>query len=329
MVGLFLMSQLIASRNPDQVKLSIVLPLYNEVDSIGVTLSRIINCCQKKAIPIFEIIAVDDGSLDSTLASLHHFRASINELKIVALNRNFGKEAAIHAGLQCAKGEVVLVMDGDGQHPVELVSDMLALWGTGADVVAGCKLDRGDEGVLYRAFSKVFYWLFNLLTRLDIRNLSDFMLLDRVVVDQYCRLPERKRFFRGMIVWMGYATEKVYFNVRPRAAGESSWGKVQLIKYASNAISTFTSSPLHLISVISGIYFIFAFFIGAIALFDKLSGHAVTGFTTVILLVLCTGALVMLGLGQVGIYLERVFEELKRRPNYLINRSKSTIFPEE
>jgi dolichol-phosphate mannosyltransferase len=303
--------------------LSVIIPLFNEESSIGATLPPLIEYCKTLDVESFKIITVDDGSSDDTIKNLHAIAADYAQVKILSFNRNFGKEAAINAGLQHSNADISVVMDGDGQHPKELIEQMLSLWQAGSDVVAACKSERGGESLASRLFANGFYWLFNLLTGIDVKNLSDFMLLDRAVVVQYCGLPERQRFFRGMITWMGFTTSRVYFQVPDRQDGKSSWSKLKLFRFASTAISGFSSKPLHLISVIAFIYTIGAIIIASIAIYAKITGTAVTGFSTVIILILLTGALIMFGLGLLGLYIEQIFEEQKRRPSYLINKANS------
>ncbi|NNC36693.1 MAG: glycosyltransferase family 2 protein [Hyphomonadaceae bacterium] len=304
---------------------SVVIPFYNEENLIQKMLPVFQESCKKLGVDRFEIIAVDDGSRDGTINSLHEQAKNIPQLKIISFNRNFGKEAAIHAGLEHCTGDIAFVMDSDGQHPVSLMPEMLDLWEKGADVVAACKADRGNESFLSRSFANGFYAIFKFLTKIEVKNMSDYVLLDRAVVDQYTALNERRRFFRGMIAWMGFKTSKVYFDIPPRVQGSSSWSRFKLFRFALNAISGFTSTPLHLISLLAFLYAIGAVIIGSLTLFQKLTGTGVTGFTTVNILVLTTGALIMFGLGQIGIYLEQIFEELKQRPSYLINHSKSKL----
>jgi dolichol-phosphate mannosyltransferase len=289
----------------------------------------VVKQCRLLGLENWEIIAVDDGSGDRTIDKLHAQAKLIPQLKVISFTRNFGKEAAIHAGLSHAQGGVAVVMDGDGQHPVSLLPDMLERWRCGADVVAACKSARGTESIFSRILASVFYSTFSFLTKIDVRGLSDFMLLDRVVIDQYCALEERHRFFRGMILWMGYSVTKVYFSVSDRAAGESSWSRIKLLRFAANALTGFTSKPLHLISIVSALYALFAVVVGCFTVYQKISGSAVTGFATVNLLILLTGALIMFGLGQIGLYIEQIFEEIKNRPGYLVDRSKSRLGVDE
>jgi len=316
------------TKTPNQVDrivdtLSIIVPVHNEERSLALVLEQLASTCTELEFNNCEIIAVDDGSSDGTISKLEELELKYKQLKIISFTRNFGKEAAIHAGLSCAQGDVAIVIDGDGQHPVELITEMIKRWESGFDVVAACKANRGKEKFLSRLFALSFYKLFKFLTKIDVRGLSDFMLIDRVVIDQYCNLKERQRFFRGMIVWMGYRTDKIYFEVAERISGEGSWGRFNLFLFATSAISSFTSKPLHLISITAIIYTVFSILLGAHTLYEKLSGSAVTGFTTVILLILITGAFLMFGLGQIGLYLEHIFDEIKQRPDYIIVKRRT------
>ncbi len=244
---------------------------------------------------------------------------------LVALTRNFGKESAILAGLKEAQGDAVIVMDSDLQHPPDLIYKMVNLWFEGIDVVEACKVSRGSESLPKRFIVKFFYGIFGLLANIDLKIQSDYKLLDRKVVDTYCALPERKRFFRGLIAWTGYSSARILFDVPSHENNQSSWTWVKLLSFAIDALTGFTSIPLSLINITGLFCFITSLVIGSIALFDKLTGHAVSGFTTVILLILLIGSCIMFGLGVVGIYLGQIFNEIKRRPAYLIDSRKSVI----
>ena len=313
-------------KNSHKIKLlSIILPVFNESESIEHTIKEINEQVKECEVNDYEIYVVDDGSVDDTLTRLETISESQKNLNIICFNRNFGKEAAIHAGLQYSQGDAAILMDADGQHPFSLIPTMVKKWTNGAQVVAACKSNRGDESIVTKMFSHLFYSLFKFLTKIDIRNLSDFMLLDREVIDRYCDLPERQRFFRGMINWMGFNTEKVTFDVEERKQGQTSWSKIKLLRLAINATTAFSSTPLHCISFAAVLYVLFAFLLGLQTLYMVFSGNAETGFTTVILLILITGGLIMFGLGQIGLYIEQIFDEIKSRPTYIINKSKSHL----
>lgn len=305
------------------MKISVVIPVFNEGNAISHNLSEILHTLEKIQNYEFQIIVVNDGSVDHTAESVLLLCKKYSALELISFNRNFGKEAAMHAGLTYASGNAVIVMDSDLQHPPEIVTDMIRIWDSGVMVVDACKISRGKESILSKTLSNSFYYIFARLTKIDIKNNSDFKLLDREVVDAYCDLPERKRFFRGMIPFLGFTTEKVLFDVPVRKMGTSSWSHFNLFKFALTALSSFTSAPLHMVSITSIIFFISSIIIGGLALYDKISGNAVTGFTTVILLILITGSLIMFSLGQIGVYIEQMFDEIKQRPYYIINDEKS------
>lgn len=307
------------------MKISVVIPVFNEDDSIVHNLPIILSVLEKLICYEFQVITVNDGSIDDTAEKIRSLCEKYSTLELISFNRNFGKEAALHAGLVYASGDAVVVMDSDLQHPPCLVVEMVQLWERGAKVVDACKSSRGKESILSRFLSQAFYYIFKKLTKIDIKNNSDFKLLDREVVDAYCDLPERKRFFRGMIPYLGFATEKVFFEVPVRQKGESSWSRFNLFKFALTALSSFTSAPLHMVSITSLLFFLASIIVGGITLYDKITGSAVTGFTTVILLILITGSLIMFALGQIGIYIEQMFDEIKQRPYYIINKDKSYL----
>lgn len=307
------------------MELSIVIPVYNEAGAITQNLSVIAAELNEISEHSFQIIIVNDGSKDKTADEVRSLCKQNNSLELISFNRNFGKESALHAGLDYASGDAVIVMDSDLQHPPAMIVDMIELWMNGAKVVDGCKASRGRESVLSACLSKGFYYLFRKLTRIDIENNSDFKLLDREVVDAYCELSERKRFFRGMIPYLGFHTKRILFEVPERCSGESSWSRFNLFKFALTALSSFTSAPLHLVSLMSMLFFMASILIGGIAVYDKITGDAVTGFTTVILLILITGSLIMFALGQIGIYIEQMFDELKKRPYYIVDKKNSYL----
>lgn len=304
---------------------SVVVPTFNEGEAIEHNLLSILSALEAIGDTDFELLVVDDGSVDDTADKVRRLCDEHPKLNLLCLNRNFGKEAAVHAGLTHAHGDAVVVMDSDLQHPPELVPKMVKLWKEGIAVVEACKSSRGKESFASRSLAQGFYTLFNMLTGFDIKNKSDFKLLDREVVDAYCALPERKRFFRGMIPWLGFSSAKLYFDVPERQHGETGWPRLKLMRFSLTALSSFTSTPLHLVSLLGLLFLFISLVLGGIALYDKFSGNAVSGFTTVILLVLITGSLTMFALGQIGIYIEQIFDEVKQRPTYVISERRSYL----
>ena len=305
------------------MQFSIVIPVFNEGEVISKNLGVIIDSLPQCHDEEFEIIMVDDGSSDDTITEIQRMCEQKTFIKCVSFTRNFGKEAAMLAGLRYALGEAVIVMDSDLQHPPSLIGEMLEIWERGDKVVHGCKKTRGSESFLYKYSSTLFYFLFKKMTRIDMRGHSDFKLLDRDVVDAYCNLPEKGRFFRAAIPYLGFSSKAVYFDVEDRVGGESSWTLGNLVRYSIDGIANFTSLPLHLISFASIAVFSVSIVMAVFALVQYLSGTAVEGFTTVIILLMFIGSLIMFSLGQIGIYLEKIFDEVKSRPNYIIDNTQS------
>jgi glycosyltransferase involved in cell wall biosynthesis len=244
------------------------------------------------------------------------------DLRAIRLSRNFGKELALCAGLERARGNAVIVMDGDGQHPPSLLPLMIETWRTsGADIIEAVKRRRGRESLTSKFGALTFYVILNKLSGFDLKGASDFKLIDRRVLDTWLAMRERNVFFRGMTAWMGFRTIQIPFEVGPRRAGKSGWSYLSRAKLALIGITTFSSFPLHLVTFAGVIFFIFAVGLGIQTLYLKLAGRAFTGFATVILLELIIGSLLMISLGIIGEYLARIYEEVKGRPRYIVAES--------
>jgi glycosyltransferase involved in cell wall biosynthesis len=266
-----------------------------------------------------ELILVDDGSNDDTWRTIADLSRRHPELCGLRLSRNFGKESAVSAGLDEARGRAVVVMDGDLQHPPELIPKMFALWNDGAvDLIEAMKEGRPSERFVNRIGSHLFYFILNRFAGHDLKNASDFKLMDRRVVDAWRRMGERNLFFRGMIAWLGFERARVTFSVPPRAGGRSGWTTLQLVRLASTAVTAFSTSPLQIVTFLGGVFLLFAAGLGAQTLYNKIAGAAVSGFTTVILLLLIVGSAIMLSLGIIGAYIARIYEEVKGRPRYVV-----------
>ena len=302
--------------------LSIVIPVFNEGSVLSGHIGKIIETIRGSVDCDLELILVDDGSKDDTYLEALKICSHYEFVRYVPLSRNFGKEAAILAGLEASVGDAVVVMDSDLQHPPSLVSKMLLDWREGYKVVHGCKASRGKEKMAYGLLSKSFYFLFGKLTGLNIAGHSDYKLLDRAVVDVYCNLTERGRFFRAMIPYLGFNSSSIFFEVGVRAGGASTWSAGKLFRYSVDGIANFTSLPLHAISLASIFFFILSIFLSAITLIQYIMGQAVEGFTTVIILILVIGSLLMFGLGQIGLYIEKIFDEVKNRPSYIVDEAR-------
>lgn len=305
--------------------LSIVIPVFNEGDSIARSLPAILEECDQLADIDMQLILVDDGSSDNTLSVAREICDNHDEVELLALTRHFGKEAAILAGLKEARGSAAIVMDSDLQHPPHLIPKMIHLWRGGSEVVEACKRSRGNENAFAKMSAFGFYRLFHIFTGMDITNQSDYKLLDRKVVDTYCRLPERNRFFRGLVAWMGFTSTQIFFDVQTRGRGTSSWSTFRLLRFSQRAMAAFTSAPLHMVTIFGVVFLVIGTIVAMIALYQKIAGVAIGGFTTVVLLLVFVGGLIMLALGQIGIYLEQIYDEVKRRPAFLVSTKKSVI----
>lgn len=297
--------------------LSVVIPAYYEEETVPAAAQRIGAVLTQAQIP-HELIFVDDGSKDATWARIQAAAAADASVRGVRFSRNFGKEAAIFAGLQHAKGECVAVIDCDLQHPPEKLVEMYRLWEQGYEIVEGVKADRGQESAVHRLCAKLFYSLISRATKIDMSRASDFKLLDRKAVNVILTMREKRAFFRALSSWVGFRTCEVNYEVRERAAGSSKWSTWSLVKYAVSNITAFTSVPLHLVTVMGVLALIVSVVMGVIAIVQKIMGVALGGFTTVIILLLFLGSLIMISLGIIGYYVGNIYEEIKDRPRYIV-----------
>lgn len=299
--------------------LSVVLPAYNEEQNIANTTQVISELLQEHGIP-YELIFVSDGSKDGTYAEIEKAAGTNPCVKGAQFSRNFGKEAAIFAGLELACGDAVVVMDCDLQHPPEMLPKMWEMWKNGAEVVEGIKSRRGRESIFYRMSAGLFYKIMSKLIKMDMNASSDFKLLDRKVVNVLLELPERNTFFRALTFWAGFRTEKLEYEVQERQFGQSKWSFFSLMKYAVANATSFSTLPLQLVTVMGAFSILFSVVLGIQTLVKYLMGTAVEGFTTVILLILIVGGFIMLSLGIIGHYIARIYEEIKGRPKYIISK---------
>ena len=299
--------------------LSVILPSYNEEKMIAKATERMAEILQPEKID-YELLFIDDGSRDGTWAQINEAAEKDSHVVGVHFSRNFGKEAAMFAGLEQAKGDCCVVIDCDLQHPPEKIVEMYRLWEQGYEVVEGIKEDRGEESGLHKFAANSFYGLISKATGMDMSSSSDFKLLDRKVVDTLNSLPERNVFFRALSFWVGYKKTSVSYCVQERTEGVSKWSTKSLIKYELTNISSFSSAPLHIVTVLGLIMLAVAFVLGIIALVQKISGVALGGFTTVILLLLFSASVIMISLGIIGYYIARIYDEIKGRPRYIISR---------
>lgn len=299
--------------------LSIILPAYNEKDNIDRTAAVLSKVLEEAQIP-YELLFISDGSMDGTYDEIRRLAAGDARIRGAEFSRNFGKEAAIFAGLELAAGDACIVMDCDLQHPPRVIPEMYKLWKEGYEVVEGIKTDRGKESIFHRMFAGIFYGIMSKMMRMDMRASSDFKLLDRKVVNVLLGLGERNTFFRALSFWAGFRSAKVEYEVQERAIGSSKWSFKSLIKYAISNVTSFSTVPLQMVTVMGTVSILFSFLLGVQTLIKFLMGTAVEGFTTVILLILIIGGFIMISLGVIGHYLARIYEEVKGRPRYIIRK---------
>lgn len=298
--------------------LSVILPAYNEAENIDPAADAIGKVLRDADIA-YELVFVNDGSTDGSWDIITRRSEQDPTVRGLCFSRNFGKEAAIFAGISAASGDCCVVIDCDLQHPPEKIVEMYRLWEQGFEVIEGVKASRGKESAGYGLAARCFYKLISKSTGMDLMDASDFRLLDRKAMDSLLTMGEQHAFFRALSSWIGFRTATVEFDVRRRNAGETKWTTRSLVRYALTNITSFTSAPMQLITVMGVITLVVSVIMGVVALYQKFSGVALGGFTTVIILQLFIGSLIMMSLGILGHYLAKVYDELKARPRYIIS----------
>ena len=299
-------------------KLSVVLPSYNEEQMIEKTAKVVGSLLSREEIP-YELVFVNDGSKDHTWDKILKIKEEDPCIKGICFSRNFGKESAVFAGIEQSDGDCIAVMDCDLQHPPEVLVKMYQLWEDGFQVIEGVKASRGKENLIHKMFAKTFYKIISDATGIDMSRASDFKLLDRQAADEFLKLPERNVFFRALSSWVGFKTAYVEFDVQEREAGASKWSFKSLVRYAVNNITSFSAAPMQIVTFCGIVFFIFAVILGIQSLYMYFAGHAVAGFTTVILLLLLIGSILMFSLGVIGYYIAKIYDEVKMRPRYIIS----------
>lgn len=296
--------------------LSVIIPAYNEEKCIKRAYTEIHSLLQENKIES-EFIFVDDGSTDQTYAVISELSEESENITGLHFSRNFGKESAISAGLAAVNGSCAVVIDCDLQHPPEKIVEMYRLWEEGYEIVEGIKKQRGQEKKMYRFGAKFFYSVISRMAGFDMANSSDFKLLDRKVVDVLNKMPERG-FFRAISYWVGYNKTIVEYDVAERVDGESKWSTRGLIRYAFSNITSYSTAPMQTVTVLGFIMLMISVIFGIWALIDKISGRALEGMTTVIIITIFIGSIIMISLGIIGYYIARIYEEIKGRPKYII-----------
>lgn len=307
---------------------SVVLPARNEREGIEATLAevrRVLAGCDVD----YELIVVDDGSTDGTFDQVRGLVPRDPQLRGIRLSRNYGKESALLAGIRAATGDAVITMDADLQHPPSVIPQMLARWRAGARVVHGIKRRPEGGGWATRLGARTFNRLVWALSGIDMREASDFILLDREVAEVLARgLPETQRFYRGLARWVGFRQETVAFDVVPRPGGGSRWSLPGLFELALTGLVSFTRLPLRLVTLLGLGTLVFAVVVAAETLWSWVEGRSVSGFATIEITLLLVGSAVMISLGVLGEYVGRIYDEVKRRPGYLVEERCGFQAPE-
>jgi glycosyltransferase involved in cell wall biosynthesis len=301
-------------------RVSIIIPFYNEARTISSLFAALWRTLDAIADVNWEIICVDDGSTDTTLAQLIALSTSDPRFKIIELSRNFGKEAALTARRPAPRGDAVIPMDADLQDPPDLITEMLAAWENGAEVVLAKRSDRASDGLLKRQTAGWFYRLHNRLADIRIpENVGDFRLMDRVVVDALKRLPERQRFMKGLFAWVGFRTEIIEYSRPIRDGGKSKFTAMRLWNLGLEGVTSFSMVPLKIWTYIGVVCALLTFSYAIFIVIRTLvSGIDVPGYASLLVAILFFGSMQLISVGVLGEYIGRIYIEAKQRPTYLI-----------
>lgn len=301
---------------------SIVVPFYNEGAGVGLFYEALATLMQRVPEIDFEVVCVDDGSSDDTLQKLIELASRDSRYRVIELSRNFGKEAALTAGLDDARGDAVIPLDADLQDPPEVVLTLLDEWTKGAEVVLARRADRSADSLLKRKSAEIFYRVHNMFSTVPIpENVGDFRLMDRTVVDALRQLPERQRFMKGLFSWVGFRTVSIDYVRSPREAGSSKFSGWRLWNFAIEGITSFSTVPLRVWSYLGCCGAIGTFLYAAFIVMRTLVyGVDVPGYASLLVAILFFGSLQLIGIGVLGEYLGRIYMETKQRPTYLVRK---------
>lgn len=301
-------------------KISILIPCYNEEASLPLLYNELVRLMDSQTNYAWEVLMVNDGSKDRTLEIIKYLRKKDNRICYIDLSRNFGKEKAMLAGFDYVTGDCMVIMDADLQHPPYIVNEMITKWEAGYDDVYAKRKSRGKEPWLRKQFSLLFYKILQKTTKIEILpNVGDFRLLDRKCIESLKQLRETERYTKGMYCWIGYKKTAVEFEQQDRQAGQSSWNFLSLLSLAIEGIVSFTTFPLKIATIV-GVFTSLCAFIYMIYVIIKaiLWGDPVSGFPTLLSVILFLGGIQLLALGIIGEYIGRIFHETKRRPVYIV-----------
>ncbi len=305
------------------VELSVVIPMYNEEQALPALFTRL-KPCLEQVTAHYEIICVNDGSKDKTYTTLQAYHQRDPRIKLVNLARNFGKEAALSAGIDYTMGRAVIPIDADLQDPPELIPSLVEAWKSGYKVVLAARRSRPGDSWFKRKSAEWFYRVMNAVSTVKLPpNTGDFRLMDRAVVDAVRQLPERTRFMKGIFAWVGFSTTTIYYDRPARLHGATTWNYWKLWKFALDGIFSFTSAPLkvwtYVGASVSFIAFLWALFIIART---ALLGVDMPGYASLMVAILFMGGMQLLSVGIIGEYIGRIYRETKQRPLYLVEKTE-------
>lgn len=303
-------------------RLSIVAPCYNEVVAVGVFFARMSEIASALPDYVFEFVFVDDGSTDETLARLLELARRDARVRVVEFSRNFGKEAALTAGIDYATGDAVIPIDVDLQDPPELIPEMLRLWEAGHEVVLAKRADRSSDSFLKRATAEAFYRFHNSVSKPKIpQDVGDYRLMDRVVVEALKRLDERQRFMKGLFAWVGFKSTVIEYSRAERAAGETKFSFWKLWNFAIDGLTGFSTAPLRVWSYVGGVGVLLAVcYILFIVTRTLWLGIDVPGYASLLVATLFFASIQLMSIGLLGEYIGRIYSETKRRPIYIVRQ---------
>jgi len=301
--------------------ISIIVPFYKEeanVAALYTRLSHVLDTIEQQ----WELVCVNDGSQDGTHAELLALQQRDSRVRVVDLSRRFGKEAALTAGLDYGRGEAAIPLDADLQDPPEVIPLLLGKWREGYEVVNAVRASRAGESFLRTAATRGFYWLFRRLSEVEMPpDAGDFRLISRPALQALRRLPERRRFMKGLFAWVGFRTAAVTYDRPPRLAGRSSWNYWKLLNFALDGLIAFSTLPLRLASYLGLAISALAFLYAGVIVFRKLAfGNVVPGYSSLMAAILLLSGVQLVSLGIIGEYLGRLYEESKRRPIYIVRQ---------
>ncbi|MBR1939924.1 MAG: glycosyltransferase family 2 protein [Bacteroidaceae bacterium] len=302
-------------------KVTILIPCYNEEASLPALRIALVSMMEQNAEYDWEVLMINDGSKDHTLSIIKDFRKTDRRFAYIDLSRNFGKEAAMLAGFDYAKGDCMVIMDADLQHPPTLIPEMLKYWEEGYEDVYAKRISRGKESWMRKQLSLLYYKMLQHTTRVEIlQNVGDFRLLDRKCIDVLKQLRETERYTKGMFCWIGFKKKEILFQQGDRVAGQSSWNFWSLFNLAIEGITSFTTAPLRISTVLGfGVSIFTLLYMLYIVAKTLIWGEAVQGFPTLMIAILFLGGVQLISVGIIGEYIGRIFNETKNRPVYIVN----------